>query len=234
MEEAPQGQPDQNESHPLQTISQCETYQPHWSMLIMDDVQIETAGNLLGKRNPLDIPHSKHGSKVWHQPMCANLTSVLSCFAYWNHTQPWNLHRISTPEPASREFELALLGKECWSIDTMGFGLYLSLMSTGIVQHSALNQSTNTFMTHRSAASQCEASISRSQTFHPSPAKLFICHQPFILLVPGRWSCWLLWGAQSLWELVWDTSRFVTWHLFPLSVYRSIYIPTNLVIYLSI
>ena len=118
-------------------------------------------------------------------------------------------------------------------------------MPTEIVRHWALNQSTNT-STHYSAASQCASCILNNfeeQDFPPIPTEpscssaisrssfLFLgAHKKQLIALGSPKSVGVSLGhVQSLRSIA---SR-ATWHLFPLSVYRSIYLPTYLVVCLS-
>ena len=116
-------------------------------------------------------------------------------------------------------------------------------MPTEIVRHWALNQSTNT-STHYSAASQCASLNFGEQDFPPIPTEpscssaisrssfLFLgAHKKQLIALGSPKSVGVSLGhVQSLRSIA---SR-ATWHLFPLSVYQSIYLPTYISSRLSI
>ena len=119
-------------------------------------------------------------------------------------------------------------------------------MPTETVRHWALNQSTNT-STHYSAASQCASCILNNfgeQDFPPIPTGpscssamsrssfLFLgAHKKQLIALGSPKSVGVSLGhVQSLRSIA---SR-ATWQLFPLSVYRSIYLSSRLSIYVYV
>lgn len=154
--------------------------------MVIDDVQIETAGNLLVKINPTGIPHSKRGSKVG-QPMRADVTEVLSCFA------PNLDSRTSKPQRSQFlgwEFELMLLGKECWRIDPVDFWALSKFDANRNSSTLGIESTHKHFNSLLSCITVCKLHTQQFRgarlSTHPYRAKLLICYQPFFLLVPGR------------------------------------------------
>lgn len=127
-----------------------------------------SAGNLLVKINPTGIPHS-------------------NCFA------PDLDSRTSKPQRSQFlgwEFELMLLGKECWRIDPVDFGALSKFDANRNSSTLGIESIHKHFNSLLSCITVCKLHTQQFRgarlSTHPYRAKLLICHQPFFLLVPGR------------------------------------------------